>query len=257
MTANSASGIDLVGRAMDATFNAGSNALNDSANKARADEAKRLSAPLQGHGIREWYTGELQSQAASALTSSPWLRGTAVLDDRAAINATVERAMIRIGREGAIAEVGGKIPRPAVLLSVDYHLSHDAAFLIMRADLVYYRPGQDNAAHSRTYTYYSEAVGTEKGDAAVAKWVATNQQMLRQRMSEGVGEIVAMIKGDFLSPTTRDSAKQIVDLSYFDAESLSHARRQGYLLRKGGERIQFQENDFGDMFSMVPEKIGS
>ena len=138
---------------------------------------------------------------------------------------------------------------PVVQINLIYYLSCDASTLIMQAHLLYFRQSQTNATYDRYYTYFSEPVGPERDDAAVAKWVASDQELLHRRMSEGVHEIIAMLDLDFFHRGPMNPANGRGRISVIP---FSHVQRDGYILRRENSRILFQE-DRGNIFSIIPD----
>ena len=215
-------------------MNAALSGANEGANKIRKDKAARMSDLLAGHGLGASFRNEFQSSLSSALSSSSWLHAMP-------LEITLENKQDTANQQ------------PVVQIDLIYHLSYDASALIAQARLTYFRPGQAKAAYARYYTYYSEPIGPERDDAAVAKWVSSDQDLLLKRMREGTSEIIAMLKLDFLNPEPRFPADPDVKISCYDALSLDHVQWEGYILRKGNPRILFRAKT-GNLFSIVPDQ---
>jgi len=206
------------------------------ANKHRHEKALEIEAPLLGHGIGEAFRNDFQSAFATHLNASPWLH-------------TLPLEMSTENKQVTTAEV---LEHPVVQVSVIYHLSYDASALIMQARLLYFRQGQTNSTYGRFYTYYSEPVGSEKNEAAVAKWVASDQQLLHQRLNEGLSEITAMLDLDFFHRAPMDTTNHSVNISCFDALSQIPVQWRGFVHHRENSRIIFQELFQGNFFSLVP-----
>ena len=228
----------LVDIGMDMLFNAMLSAGNKEANKERQLKADKMSVPLAGHGLGAEARRNLQSALAVAAAASPWLH-CAPLETITTTNQTV-----------TVDEVS---QHPVLQINVVYHLAIDASALIMQARLMYFRQGQTNSTYARYYTYFSEPVGPERDDAAVAKWTASGQQLLRQRMDEGIKEIVSMADLDFFHKQPLDPAQPIVKISGYDATYLRRAKWEGLELRNENPRIVFQAKS-DNLFSLVPDK---
>lgn len=231
------------GSLMDAVILHGMNALeeagHEAANKHRRDKAAKMGAPLMRRGIDTSFRNDIQSSLSAALSSSPWLH-------------TMPLEMTRENKQVMMAEV---TQHPIVQIRLMYYLSYDASALIMHAHLDYFRQGQKNAAFGRWYIYYSEPVGPEREDAAVAKWVASDQELLHRRMCEGMSEVIAMLERDFFHPEPMDPNDPTVRISCYDAANLSRVQWRGHILRKGNPRILFQEMSLGNDYSIVPDSI--
>jgi hypothetical protein len=229
-------GIGLIDIALTAVFNAADNKIHEIANRNRQENAVRMSAPLMGHGLGASFRGDLQSSLSTALSSSPWLHTTPL-------------EMTREYKQGISSEAN---EHPVIEIIWSYNLSSDASALIMQAILLYYRQGQPNAPYVRHYTYFSEPIGPERDDAAVARWVSSNQELLRRRMKEGMSEVIEMLERDFIHPALMDPANPSVKISCYDVLTLSHVQWEGHILRKGNPRVIFQEK-LGGYFSIIPD----
>lgn len=206
---------------------------NERANKRLQDQAAKMGAPLAGHGLGASVRNDFQSSLSAALGSSPWLHTTPL-------------KMTGENKQVMAEEVN---QHPVVQINLIYYLSCDASTLIMQAHLLYFRQSQTNATYDRYYTYFSEPVGPERDDAAVAKWVASDQELLHRRMSEGVHEIIAMLDLDFFHRGPMNPANGRGRISVIP---FSHVQRDGYILRRENSRILFQE-DRGNIFSIIPD----
>ena len=228
----------LVDIGMNMIFNAILSAGTKEANKERQLKAEKLSLPLEGLGLGAEVRTNLQSALAVRSASSPWLH-CAPLE----LTTTNQHVTLDEVRQ-----------HPVLQINVVYHLAIDASTLIMQARLMYFRQDQTNSTYARFYTYFSEPVGPERGDAAVAKWSASGQQLLRQRMDEGIKEIATMADLDFFHKQPIDPAQPVVKISGFDPASLSRVKWEGLELRNENPRIIFQAKS-DNLFSFVPDQI--
>ena len=204
------------------------------ANSIRRSNAAKMSAPLAGQGLGAAFQGEFQSELSAACRASPWLGKLLV--------------------EPAPANGPPAADAPSLLqVSVSYYLSYDASRLIVQANLDYYRRGQPYEAYGRRYTYYSDPVGSEIDEAAVARWTAAGHDLLRRRMQEGTREIVDMVWRDFLNPAPMPGA-ELVTLSCYDAQSLAPVQWTGRIRRNGGPRVVFEDLG-GDYFSVIADHV--
>ncbi|MGH7990847.1 MAG: hypothetical protein ACREDS_11755, partial [Limisphaerales bacterium] len=96
-----------------------------------------------------------------------------------------------------------------------------------------------------------------KNEAAVAKWLSADNQLLHRRMSEGLDQIIEMLNLDFLHPQWRDPAIPADTISFWDALSQKHVKLNGHILYKEQSRIIFQtesqDGRISDVFSVIPE----
>lgn len=230
----------LVGLAVDFAMNEALKGANNVANEIRREQAMKRSAPLQGHGLGPWFDAEVHSSLAGALDSSPWLHALPL-------------EMRRDNREVTVAE---RNEHPILDIRLIYHLSYDASRLIVQARLFYSKQGETNTEHVCYYTFFSEAVGPEKNEAAVAEWVSGDNQLLRQRMSEGLAQITDMLNLDFLRPEWRDPAVPSETISCWDALSLQRIKLKGHTFSKAGSRIIFQTERQTEqasyLYSLIP-----
>lgn len=214
--------------------------INDTANEVRREQASRRSVPLQGHGLGAWFENNLQSSLTKALNSSSWLHPLP-LETR---------------RENKPLKADELARHPILDIRLIYNLSFDASALVMQARVFYYKQGETNTEHVCYYTYFSEPIGPEKGESAVAKWNSADDQLLRQRMTEGLNQIVAMLNIDFLRPEWRDPNTPSETISCWDALSSQRVKLKGHTLRKGGSRIIFQTEKLSEqasyLYSLIP-----
>jgi hypothetical protein len=238
-----ANGIDLIGRLMDVSLNKAEEAGHEMANKSRQEKAVVMGAPLAGHGLGASFRKDFQTSLSGAVNTSSWLHPL-----------PTGITPFEMAHENKPVTVGEVDQHPVAQINLIYHLSYDAAALIVQAHLEYLRQGQTNATYARYYTYFSEPVGPEHEEAAVAKWVASDQDLLRQRMNEGISEVVEMLERDFFHPGLTDPTNPSVKVSCYDALNLSHVKWEGHIIRKGSPRILFQEKT-GNYFSIVPDAV--
>lgn len=229
----------LVGLALEIVMNEALHGVNSTANEVRKEEAMKRSAPLRGHGVGDWFTNNVDSSFSAALNSSVWLRALPL-------------EMRRDNQEVTEAELN---QQPILDVRLIYNLSFDASRLVMQARLFYFKQGETNTEHVCYYTYFSKPVGPEENEAAVAKWVSNDNQLLRQRMSEGLNQIIEMINMDFLRPEWRDPTIPSVSVSFWDALSEMRVQFKGHILSKTNSRIIFQtESEKGsNLYSIIPE----
>jgi Protein of unknown function (DUF2846) len=203
------------------------------ANKERADRAAKMTASLKGYGLGGFFRTNIESLLSSTLPSSPWLH-------------TMQLEMTN--RPVTLAEI---YQHPAIQINLAYYLSYDASALIMQAHLLYFRQGETNATYARYYTYYSEPVGPEQYEDAVAKWTASNGALFRRRMTEGMNEINAMIDLDFCHRKPMDPMNRTVKISIYDDLTLNQEKWKGFILRNENPRVIFQDRN-GNLFSIIP-----
>jgi len=230
-------GVDLAGQVVsDAVFNAFEESLHRSITRNRERRAKQMETPLDGLELGDSFRSKFQSGLTGAINSSPWLHA----------------GQVEVSRRDDPVMIAELTRHPVVQVKILYELSFDASVLIVRAQLIYFRLGRTKGDMPRYYTYFSDPIGPERNAEAVAKWVASDQALLRQRMDEGLGEVVAMLEADFLAPKPGEPSGAPVKVSCYDALNLRHAEWQGNIVR-GGPRILFQR-DSGGCFSLVPER---
>jgi hypothetical protein len=155
---------------------------------SRAANADRESVALRGHGIGASFRNDLKSSFSNAIATSPWLKA-------ASVEITQQKNPTLNTEHQSLLQ-----------LTVVYHLSPDASSLIVQGRLIYIKQGETKPDYGRFYTYFSAPVGSERDESAIAKWVLSDQALLRARLSEGLHELITMVNLDFLNPVTRPAS---------------------------------------------------
>lgn len=228
----------LAGLAVNFAINEVLRGANGIANEIREEEATKKSAPLRGRGLGAQFQNDIQSSLSSALRSSTWLHPlplTVSRDNRAVTAVELNQ-------------------HPILDIRLIYNLSYDASILVVQARLFYFKQEETNTEHVCYYTYYSKPIGPEKNEAAVAKWASDNDRLLRERMTEGLDQIIEMLNIDFLRPKWRDPSIPSETISCWDALIQKPVKLKGHIIRKEGSRIIFlSENEKGSILFSIPK----
>jgi hypothetical protein len=216
------------------TEGVGEGIINALINRDYAAKAKELGLPLQGHGLGDSFRTNFQSSLSSLAANSPWLH-------------TASFEMARDYTNVSVAEVN---KHPVVQINLVYALSPDASSLIARAQLLYFQQGNRKAAYIGFYTYVSEPV-TAQGKNAVAIWTASDEELMRLRMSEGLRELLTMMDIDFFHREQLDPNARSVFVSFFDPLKDAQTTDRGIVLHGEGPRVIFQVQP-GNIISIVP-----
>jgi len=225
-----------IGVAMGAGFaeGFGEGIINGLINRDYAAKAKEMSLPLQGHGLGELFRTNFQSSLASIAANSPWLH-----------TASFDMARDYTNVSGADVD-----KHPVMQINLVFALSPDASSLIARAQLLYFQKGNRKAAYIGFYTYVSEPV-TAQGKNAVALWTASNEELMRLRMSEASRELITMMDIDFFHREQLNPNARSVFVSFFDPLKDAQTTDRGIVLQAEGPRVIFQVQP-GEILSIVP-----
>lgn len=82
-----------------------------------------------------------------------------------------------------------------MMLAATYAFNHDFKSINIVLDLDLFKAGQETSAYTNFLTYQSAAVGTG-GNDSINAWGANKGQRYRQVISEGIAEIIKMLKLD-------------------------------------------------------------
>jgi len=206
---------------------------NNVINNKNAATANKLSLALQGHGLGESFRTNFQSSLAQTVADSPWLHLTTI-------------DLIRDNTNRTMSEIN---LHPVVQINLIYGLSPDASALLMRAELLYFRQGETNAAYDCLYTYLSQMLPVENKKAIIL-WSASNATLLRQRMNEGMSELITMIDLDFFHRARMNPNVRSIVISHVDPFAGRRVNSHGFVLRNEGQRIIFK-NRGGNLFSVI------
>jgi hypothetical protein len=122
--------------------------------------------------------------------------------------------------------------------------------------LSYFRQGTTVPAYSRLFTYYSQRIGPERDEAALSRWVSNGESPYRTAADEAVIELVDMMKEHFLAPSnTAYASSPKARIKFWEPLEMSEREETGTLLHEQGNRIRFQGQSLGNLFSLVPDSI--
>ncbi len=206
--------------------------IDGQVDKHHIAKADKLSLVLQGHGFNDSFGTNFQSSFASAIKQSPWIHAMSVDIAHQERNAT-------------LPEIN---QHPVVQIDLVYFLSSDASSLIMQAHLRYFSRGETNATYSRFYTYFSEPLSV-RNKKAIAQWSASNDELLRKRMQEGISQLITMMDIDFFHRKPMDPDKRSVIVSCYNA-FVDPDNYRGFVLANEGQRIIVQKKS-GNIFSTI------
>jgi hypothetical protein len=208
--------------------------FSDMANNKYAARAKEMGLPLQGQGLGQSFRTGFQASLVAAVDRSPWFHAASVDMSREYTNVSA----VEINRH------------PVMQINLVYYLSPDASSLIMRAELVYFRQGETNVTYDGFYTYVSEPLHVEN-NKAITQWSAANETLLRQRMDEGMGELITMMDIDFFHREQMNPDKRSVEISYYWPFYERLIDYSGFVMRDEGPRIIVQSQP-GYLLSVAP-----
>lgn len=208
--------------------------FSDRANHKYAAKAKEMSLPLQGHGLGQSFRTNVQASLAAAMDRSPWLHA----------------ASVDFSRENTNVIATEMNQHSVMKIDLNYFLTPDASSLITGAELLYFRRGETNATYDGLYTYISEPLHAEN-NKAITQWSVANETLLRQRMDEGMRELVAMMDIDFFHREQLNPGKRSEEISYFWPFYDRLIYFNGFVMRDEGPRLIVQSRS-GEMLSVAP-----
>jgi hypothetical protein len=207
------------------------------ANNAQAAKARKMSLPLQGHGLGQSFRTNLQFSLVAAIGRSPWLHATSIDITRENTNVTA-------------TEIN---QHPVMQIHLGYFLSPDASSLMVQAKLVYFRQGETNAAYDCLYTYISELLPVEN-NKAITQWSADNEALLHVQMDEGLSELLTMLDIDFFHRERMDPNKRSERLLFYDPFDETPIECYAFVMRDEGPRVIVQSRS-GNMLSIIPNVV--
>ena len=193
-----------------------------------------------GHGLGDRYADDLLRATRAAISESGWLHPR-----------HVETRRVTIDPNEALP------PGPFLRVEFGYALSWDAWSFILAARLSYFRDtGRKVLTFQRACLYFSERVGPDPDEAAVARWATNGQSALRGVMADSSAQLIQMVKIDFLAPELagRDLQAALYRVRFLDHADLQDTVVMGRVIRRSGARILLQSNN-GNLISLVPISV--
>jgi hypothetical protein len=117
--------------------------------------------------------------------------------------------------------------QPFLALNTSYHLSDDCSVLIIQTQFRYFQSGNNRPVSYGFLTYFSDEIGPEREDSAIAKWAANGAATYRATLNHGISETMKMLRFAILEPTTADAV---------GTTTPAKEAPKGIVLAKDGER---------------------
>jgi hypothetical protein len=226
-------GLAYGGGGVGALVHAISEAAHKAKNKSRMDEAARLLAPLRQKAVTVEFRADHWDALTNALASS---RGIRLLKAEAATKYT----------KPTIADIKDQ---PFLSLLTVYSLTRNCSTLEILTILQYFQAGNNQPAYSGALIYFSDEIGPERDEAAVAKWASDEAAPYKAAVREGIIETMKMLRADILEPVSPTGVSEDTKLKFRVPGSTKEVAWKGKILQRNRERLIFRK-DGGPLFSI-------
>jgi hypothetical protein len=88
---------------------------------------------------------------------------------------------------------------------------------VVQAQVRFFRRGQNAPVYQRYFTYYSDRIGPEQNNAAIAKWAVNTESLYRSAANRGISEIGKMLNMHLLSPEPGTLTGSPATIKLYDA----------------------------------------
>jgi hypothetical protein len=211
---------------------------------------------------------EARRKAASQRLSPLWSQ-TADMDFRTTywnairecFGSTASFQCAGIETNTALVRITRKIVKehPLLYLKTDFELSGDSSTVKISTSVEYYNLGNTELVCGGTLIYFSDAIGSEQDDAAIAKWSEAGATAYREAIRNGISETTRMLRLGLLEAPEPSAPDQTIKVrcpqKFFNNSGSGYSMEtwQGRTLAENAARIIFQ-TDQGYLYS-IPKQI--